>query len=708
MEAAYRLRWSCRNRARVLRGRFLLATISAMLLVSGIHGANFRMATFTEFGEEVAPAETYSNLSYTSGTIQLGPPGEHPTSEVFDPVSGTLFVAFGTQDSDDGPSYVAMVSGQNLSLVRTVEIAPAGDYLPGALAVDTLNGDVVIATAIDQIVILSGASGAVIGNVTVGQTPYAVAYDSATNQIYVANFGSNNITVLNGSDFAPEKSISISFPVSLTFNPTLQQMDVVGVAGFTPEWYVAGLNDSNYSSAWAVLPPQLGGQTGPKNSAYDPRDGDLYVPVGSPDDDVLILNASNGGVVGTLPVGGAPYAAAYSARSNALYVSDSASDSLSVVNLTSFVNETVGVGGEPEGVLSDDSLGEVFVTNAESDTVSVIASVDDTVRTTVTLGFAPFALEYVPSLSRLISVGGMSLRLIDPPSQLEPTATTVGQYATGVAFDPVSDDLYVTNSDDGTISVVSSATFQVVSTIPVGAIPSGIVYDNESGRMLVTLSGANQLAVLSGTNGSTLFTVPVGEDPVGVSYDGARNLIFVTNYDSGNISVVSGATFRVIKTIGLPNGSTPTFPALDPSDGELFVPEWTLDSVTVVSDSSLEVMYNISVDRSAFAAAYDPVTGLVYVTNPGEYSLTAIEPDADEVVDVLPTGALPFGVACDTENGTVYVADEMSDGITSLTPNLPAPPTSPVTSSFLPVILGIAITAGFLLALVSPSRRRTG
>ncbi len=41
-----------------------------------------------------------------------------------------------------------------------------------------------------------------VGTVTVGTTPVGVAINPATNKIYVANQGSNNVTVINGGSLA--------------------------------------------------------------------------------------------------------------------------------------------------------------------------------------------------------------------------------------------------------------------------------------------------------------------------------------------------------------------------------------------------------------------------------------------------------------------------------------------------------------------------
>ena len=71
---------------------------------------------------------------------------------------------------------------------------------PDALAFDPANDDLYVANFdADLVTIVSAASDSVLGSVPVGTEPDGVAFDSADGSIYVANYGSNNVSVINGS-----------------------------------------------------------------------------------------------------------------------------------------------------------------------------------------------------------------------------------------------------------------------------------------------------------------------------------------------------------------------------------------------------------------------------------------------------------------------------------------------------------------------------
>ena len=77
------------------------------------------------------------------------------------------------------------------------------------------------------------------------------------------------------------------------------------------------------------------------------------------------------------------------------------------------------------------------------------------------------------------------------------TRLRFGQNPDGIAFDPVSADFYVANYGDGTVSVISGATYAVSNTINVGSGASGVVYDPLNGEVYVTDSNIGAVSIIS-------------------------------------------------------------------------------------------------------------------------------------------------------------------------------------------------------------------
>ena len=600
-------------------------------------------------------------LNYSVGNITLGPPGASPSSVTFDPQTDDVYAS--TQ-----PSYIQVVSPRNDSRVTTVNVGVP--LYPGlaALAADPAAGMILAATSTDSVLALSAVNLSVVREIPASD-PRNVLYVPITNQVFIAKYAGNEITVLNGTTLAQEGSISIVFPSALSFNPSTRELDVAGSYGFTGSDYVSAYWDSNFTNAWVVLPTEL--TTPPQSITYDSTDGDIYVP-GYSANEVLVLDGTNGASVATVPSVSSPYEASTASRSNTVFVASAGSDAVAAIDGTTFATRSIAVGGYPEGVAYGATVNEVFVTNYDSDTLSILDATNLTVLSTVPMGLAPLGLSYVPSLGTLYSVGGTSLEANNLTCGTQ-AVVTVGQNPQSIGYDPLTGSLYVSNLDDGTISVVSAATLHVTDTLHVTGSPIGVVYDSASQVILVTLGSANSLAVLSATNGTVLKTIPVGSFPAGVVLDPVRNEAFVTNYYAGTISAVSMSTFQVVGTVTLAPSSGPGEPALDPANGELFVPNFAGTEVSVVSESTLTVTQNITVGVYPFAAVYDPVTGLVYVTNSVTGNMSVIDPANNSVIGSLPLGELPGGITDNPVDGTIYAANTESDNITyySLTSHRP-------------------------------------
>ena len=76
--------------------------------------------------------------------------------------------------------------------------------------------------------------------------------------------------------------------------------------------------------------------------------------------------------------------------------------------------------------------------------------------------------------------------MIDAATNTVTATIPVGSEPYGVAVDPATHTVYVTNAGDGTVSVIDAATNTVTATIPVGAYPDGVAVDPAAGTVYVT------------------------------------------------------------------------------------------------------------------------------------------------------------------------------------------------------------------------------
>jgi len=231
-----------------------------------------------------------------------------------------------------------------------------------------------------------------------------------------------------------------------------------------------------------------------------------------------------------LPAGSYPDGIAVNNVVDQVYVANSGTDSVSVNTVGVGITATVPVGPSPAGVAVDPNNYNVFVADAGGNTVSIMQPVAPYYLVTSTLGWTV-------------------------------TTATVGFEPTGVAFNPLNGNVYVTNSGSGTVTELSGSNYQVLATIKTGGEPSSIVIDTASNTAYVSDALDNVVIPINlATNAPSATTIPVGNNPSAMAFflspvvsSATPNLVYVANSGSNFISVINPATGLVVATIVLPS-----------------------------------------------------------------------------------------------------------------------------------------------------------
>ncbi|MFB3147502.1 MAG: YncE family protein, partial [Thermodesulfobacteriota bacterium] len=109
---------------------------------------------------------------------------------------------------------------------------------------------------------------------------------------------------------------------------------------------------------------------------------------------------------------------------------------------------------------------KVYITNGDSDDVSVISCPSGDVIDTIPVGATPFGSAMAPS-GDLLYVGNIfdnNVSVIETATNTVVDTITVGAFPNAVAVTPDGNFLYVVNALDGTASVVDTTTNTVVDT----------------------------------------------------------------------------------------------------------------------------------------------------------------------------------------------------------------------------------------------------
>ena len=247
---------------------------------------------------------------------------------------------------------------------------------------------------------------------------------------------------------------------------------------------------------------------------------------------------------------------------------------------------------------------------------------------------------------------------------------------------------YVSNEDDGTVSVVSLEDLKVVAVVPVGKRPRGLVLSRDGKRLYVAVSGmpkcpppmsdaqcaqlprdaaADAIAVLDTARLAPLARFTRVSDPERVesSRDGRR--LYVTEEDAARVAVLDSRTGALLAHIAV--GREPEGVRLSPDGRTLLVTSEADGTVSIIDVRGNRVRRTVSVGKRPRDAAFTADSHAAFVPGEADASLyrVSVVPDAPAApVLKFPAPARPMGIALDAERGRLYVSTGRGGGIALL------------------------------------------
>ena len=218
------------------------------------------------------------------------------------------------------------------------------------------------------------------------------------------------------------------------------------------------------------------------------------------------------------------------------------------------------------------------------------------------------------------------------------TTLPMGNTTAGIQVDPSLAQVYVSNFNDGTGTVVNINSLSVALTLPVGTNPRRLVDDAVHHLVYVTLATTpGSLFIGDATGNTSNVTIPVGNNPRTLGSNFFLSRVYVTNEGSNTLSVVDTTSNTVVAT--LPLGAGPGTPVSNAILKKLYVPNSTDGTVTVIDEATLTVVKIIQVGKAPQYCAIDGQHAKVYCNNVTDKTISVIDSTTDSVITTIASGA---------------------------------------------------------------------
>src|SRR5215472_6091356 len=194
---------------------------------------------------------------------------------------------------------------------------------------------------------------------------------------------------------------------------------------------------------------------------------------------------------------------------------------------------------------------------------------------------------------------------------------------------------YVSNEDDGTVTVVDTQRLTVLATLPVGKRPRGLALSHDRTRLYVALSG-----------------LPKCPPPM-TDEDCAR---LPRDPQADGIAVIDAATLR---PLGVLRGvSDPERVALSRNDRTLYVSEEDAGRLAVLDVARASVLATVAVGREPEGVRASADGRWVLVTSEEENTLAVIDARKHTLVTRVKVGKRPRDIAITPDSRIAYVSGE--------------------------------------------------
>ncbi|MFO7651887.1 MAG: YncE family protein [bacterium] len=278
----------------------------------------------------------------------------------------------------------------------------------------------------------------------------------------------------------------------------------------------------------------------------------------------------------------------------------------------------------------------------------------------------------------------------------------VGDTPTLLFWNPLSNRVYCSNEQSGTVTIIDGGTSAVRATVDVADYPSNYGFAARHNKVYCASGMSNRVNVICGSGDTLVKRLRVYDYPQNMAYSEERDLLYVVRYDAGQVDVFDAAVDTVVASIGMsPAGSIQA--VWNRASGRLFcanqagryvavvdcstnsiVRAWQLgvslrgllsscrDGRTYASSARALHVLNATGDSlvaTVAVAAFWP-TPLVhyprldrlYVMDLNLGQGSVVDCPTNTVIDSLPSTAV-YDAVCDTLRGKLYVIDRSTDQV---------------------------------------------
>src|ERR1700721_229043 len=292
------------------------------------------------------------------------------------------------------------------------------------------------------------------------------------------------------------------------------------------------------------------------------------------------------------------------------------------------------VGGVP-AALGAATPYQVYVTNERSGDVTVINGGDFSVAATIPVGKRPRGIHISPDGKGVLDVGAQKLR----------SKLNAGSDPEEFALSKDGRQIYISNEDTKSASVINIALGKLQHIIPVGQEPEGVTTTPDGKQFYVTCEAGGDIYVIDAHSYAAVGHFKVNGRPRSVAFLSAGGIGFIPSESAGELKIIDSVNANVLKTNKLSAGSRPMKVKLSPDEKRLYVSNGRAGTISVFDSHSYELLETIKVGARPWGIGISPDGKFLFAANGPSNDVSVVDLKTNKEVSRIKAGSSPWGIA---------------------------------------------------------------
>ena len=329
----------------------------------------------------------------------------------------------------------------------------------------------------------------VLATISVGGTPWTMAMSPSGATAYFADTGGTTVSVVDTA------SNSVTGVITVGNQPTPMAVTPNGAVLYVVNWGDATISVVNTNTNLVTTTLSPAGVSSPdlRDIQVTP-DGTKFVISDLANDVVYVYATGSNALLATVAAGDGPRYISIGPDGATAYVTDVYASTLAVINLSSYAPSSIPLSSSALSLTLTPDGTRIITGHSAAPQLSVITTGNNAVETTITTGARADHLAATNSTvyaATYSAVGGSVVTPVRIGTWTVETAIPVANKARQVLISPDGALGYSLGETTATVTSFSTATNEVLASIPVGNSPAMAAFTPNGSRLYVTAaSGA--------------------------------------------------------------------------------------------------------------------------------------------------------------------------------------------------------------------------